>query len=87
LLRVADIADAAANRELRLVNGDGAKHSLCTSVRITLNGKAVVDPSMLNKDTERLRVPVSVVSGENTLTAELDGTVGCTVNVIVAPAP
>jgi hypothetical protein len=82
-----DIADAAAKRELRLVNGDGAKHSLCTSARISLNGKAVVDPSMLNKNTERLRVPATVTSGENALTAEVDGTPGCTLNVIVAPAP
>jgi len=68
-----EVEDTTVARELLVVNGSNGHGVDVSSAVVSVNGVTVLKPSDLNQKIGRLRLPVGVVAGKNTISVRVDG--------------
>lgn len=69
---------------MHVVNGDPDGRERVSSTTVVLNGVGVLGPSDLSQTVGTLDVPVSLVTGDNTLQVTLSGTPGAEITITIS---
>lgn len=82
-----DVDDPGPNRELVVVNGSAANGKRVASATVDVNGVRVVNRTDLVRTPARVRVPVHLKSGTNTIAVNVLGAPDAEIAILIGPAP